>query len=194
MIPVALIRHAPTGWNAVKRLQGRADQPLSDAGRGAAAGWRVPAEFAEYAWYVSPLGRAAETARLLGLACTTEPAVIEMHWGAWEGHTLEELKAKFGHETVANRTALGLDFRPHDGESPREVRERVAGWFKRVAAGGVPAGAVTHQGVIRAALSLATGWTMIGPPPAELDWAAVHVFSVDEFGHVAIDRLNISLT
>lgn len=194
MIPVALIRHAPTDWNAGKRLQGRADQPLSEAGRAAAAGWRLPPEFAGYAWCASPLVRAAETARLLGIACAAEPAVIEMHWGAWEGHTLDELKAKFGHEAVASRTAQGLDFRPHDGETPREVRARVSDWFKRIAARGVPAGAVTHQGVIRAAVSLATGWEMIGPPPFEMEWAAVHVFAVDQTGRVAIDRLNIGLT
>lgn len=194
MIRVALIRHAPTEWNARKRLQGRADQPLSDVGRNAAATWRVPPEFAAYDWYASPLSRAAETARLLGLSCATEPAIVEMHWGAWEGHTLQELEDKFGRDTVANRTALGLDFRPHEGESPREVRERIAAWFKRCGERGVPVGAVTHQGVIRAALSLATGWSMIGQPPFELDWASVHVFSVDDSGRVGIDRLNIGLT
>ncbi len=194
MTPVALIRHAPTEWNAAKRLQGRADQPLSEAGRAAAARWRVPEEFAGFAWCVSPLARAAETARLLGLACATEEAVIEMHWGAWEGHTLDELKAKYGRETVAQRTAHGIDFRPHDGESPREVRDRIAAWFKTCAARATPIGAVTHQGVIRAALSLATGWAMMGPPPVELDWASVHVFAVDASGSVAIDRLNVSLT
>lgn len=194
MTPVALIRHAPTEWNAGKRLQGRADQPLSEAGRAAAASWRLPPEFSGWNWCASPLCRAAETARLLGLACAAEPAIIEMHWGAWEGHTLEELKARFGREAVATRTAQGLDFRPHDGESPREVRERVAAWFARVAARGEPSGAVTHQGVIRAAVSLATGWDMIGPPPFELEWAAVHVFAVDGGGRIAVDRLNVRLT
>jgi len=190
---VALIRHAPTGWNEGKRLQGQSDQPLSAAGRAAAAGWRVPQEFAGYDWHVSPLSRAAETARLLGLACTTEPDIIEMHWGAWEGHTLQELEAKYGREAVKSRTQLGLDFRPHDGESPRDVRNRIAAWLKRCGERGIPVGAVTHQGVIRAALSLATGWTMIGQPPVEMDWASVHVFAVDESGRVEIDRLNISL-
>jgi probable phosphoglycerate mutase len=194
MTPIALIRHAPTEWNEAKRLQGHTDQPLSEAGRAAAAGWRLPAELAHFLWYASPLSRAAETARLLGLACATEPAVIEMHWGAWEGHTLDELKTKYGKDTVTGRTKLGIDFRPHDGESPREVRVRVHAWLKRRAVDGVPAGAVTHLGVIRAMLSLATGWDMIGPPPAVINPATAHLFAVDRSGEVRVERLNISLT
>jgi len=88
---------------------------------------------------------------------------------------------------------MGIDLRPHNGESPREVRGRVESWLMRVAADGAPFGAVAHQGIIRAALSLATGWEMVGPPPYEMDWASVHVFAIDGKGNVEIDRLNISL-
>ena len=37
----ALIRHGATDWNAERRLQGRADLPLSAPGREAVRGWRV---------------------------------------------------------------------------------------------------------------------------------------------------------
>ncbi|HAM46589.1 MAG TPA: histidine phosphatase family protein, partial [Alphaproteobacteria bacterium] len=33
MTLLAFIRHGRTGWNAEKRIQGRTDIPLSDAGR-----------------------------------------------------------------------------------------------------------------------------------------------------------------
>ncbi|MGE3934119.1 MAG: histidine phosphatase family protein [Rhodospirillaceae bacterium] len=192
MIEVALIRHGPTGWNEEKRLQGRADRPLSETGRAKVSGWRLPAEFRDHVWHVSPLVRAAETARLLGIAGATEHAIVEMDWGAWEGQTREELIARYGDEFKL-RTRRGIDLRPHDGESPREVRDRIALWLETVTTRGRHVGAVTHQGVIRAMLSLATGWEMVGPPPVDMDWSSVHVFRAAPGGQVTIHRLNVSL-
>lgn len=193
MIPLALIRHGPTTWNEQRRLQGQTDVPLSPNGDATVRGWRVPDAFAGFDWVASPLSRAAQTAALLNLTAATEPAIMEMHWGDWEGHTHAELQAKYGDE-FRRRAAKGLDLRPHGGESPRDVRTRVQGWLAEVARRGRPLGAVTHQGVIRAVISLATGWTMVTPPPHKLDWASVHLFVVAADGSVAIDRLNISLT
>lgn len=192
IVPLALIRHAPTDWNEAKRLQGRADVPLSARGRDAAAGWELPVEYLKYRWVASPLLRAAETARLLGLDPTPEPALVEMDWGAWEGATFAELTARYGDE-IKNRTAQGLDLRPHDGESPREVRERVASWLLNTARMGIPTGAVTHQGVVRAVISLATGWEMVGPPPHDLGWSHLHLFAIEETGKVKIVKLNVAL-
>ena len=192
MTLLALIRHGPTSWNEEHRLQGRADIPLSKDGRAKVGGWTVPERFHGLCWVASPLTRAVETAELLGVTGATESSIIEMHWGDWEGHTFEELRERYGEEVRA-RAALGLDLRPHDGESPREVLERVRQWLGRVAATGEPTGAVTHQGVIRATLSLATGWDMINPPPVKLDWASVHTFAVGDDGGVEIAELNISM-
>ena len=69
---VALLRHGRTEWNDVRRMQGRADISLSDAGRAQVAAWRLPAALAGARIVASPLARAIETARLL---CGTEPAV-----------------------------------------------------------------------------------------------------------------------
>ena len=193
MIPLALIRHGPTAWNEQRRLQGRTDVPLSPDGHAKVEGWRVPAEFHALHWVSSPLSRARQTAALLELAIRdTEPAIVEMHWGDWEGQTHNELSERYGEE-FKRRAGLGLDLRPDGGESPRDVRARVREWIGRVAAQGRPTGAVTHQGVIRAVISLATGWDMVSPPPHEMDWASLHLFAVDDCGAVAIDRLNISL-
>ncbi len=192
MMPLALIRHAPTAWNEEKRLQGQADIPLSENGRGTVAGWRVPPRFAAYRWVTSPLRRTMETATLLDLDFVTEKAIIEMDWGTWEGHTMDELRGKYGDE-IRRRTARGIDLRPHDGESPREVRDRVREWLLRSARAGDPTGAVTHQGIIRAVLSLASGWDMIRPPPFKMDWSSVHLFNVGADATVEISELNISL-
>ena len=69
----------------------------------------------------------------------------------------------------------------------REVRERVRRWLYGVVERGQPAGAVCHQGVIRALLSLATGWNMIAKPPHRLDWAAAHLFAAHE-GDRTVDQ------
>ena len=193
VVPVALIRHGPTVWNEQKRLQGRADIPLSPDGLAAVRRWRVPEAFAGFEWLASPLSRAAQTAALLDLDAAAEPAIVEMHWGDWDGHTHAELQQKYG-DGFRGRAGAGLDLRPPGGESLREVRRRAQGWLAEVAARGRPTGAVTHQVVIRAVLSLATGWTMEGAPPHALDWASMHLFTVAADGTVSIDRLNISLT
>ena len=89
---VALIRHAPTAWNAEGRVLGQADPPLSPEGAARAARWRLPADLRALAeqerlgWAVSPLGRAIETARILGaVAPLVEPRLAEQDWGDWTG-------------------------------------------------------------------------------------------------------------
>lgn len=191
MTKIALIRHGPTEWNESRRLQGMTDVPLSAAGLDKVRQWRLPDEFAGFDWVASPLTRAAQTARLLGITFRTEPAVREMDWGAWEGRTHRELKLIYGDE-VQRRAAMGLDLHPHEGERPRDVRDRIEAWLAKLETGGRPVGAVTHQGVIRAMMSLATGWDMVSDPPLQLDWSSIHVFDLSPDG-VAVDRVNISL-
>lgn len=172
---VALLRHAATAWNEAGRMQGRADPPLSPAGRAALAGRCLPAELDGAQWYVSPARRAQQTAALLGAAAVeTVDALVEMDWGAWEGETLAALRRDPG---FAAHEALGLDFQPPGGESPRAVQRRIAAWLAGLA-GAAPVVAVTHKGVIRAVLGLAYGWDMTGKPPAKLDWSCLHLFDV----------------
>ncbi len=192
MTLLAMIRHGPTTWNEEHRLQGRTDVPLSAVGTVRVETWAVPDEFRAFDWVASPLLRASETARLLGLDFNTEAAIVEMDWGAWEGHTRAELDRIYGDE-VRRRADLGLDLTPHDGESPRELRARVSGWLDRVVEAGRPTGAVTHQGVIRAVLSLATGWDMLNKPPIKLDRSSLHLFELGGGGRVEISRVNIRL-
>ena len=100
MISLALIRHGPTVWNEQKRLQGQTDIPLSPDGLKQVEGWSLPTEFSNFKWFASPLTRAQQTAELLGLTVETEPSIIEMHWGDWEGQTGKELKEKLGDDCV----------------------------------------------------------------------------------------------
>ena len=192
---VALLRHAATEWNALGRMQGRTDVPLSEAGRAQARSWRIPASLQPARIVSSPLVRAVETARILGGGPPRSvPELIEMDWGVWEGRTLASLRAELG-EAFERNAARGLDFRPPGGESPREVLQRLRGWLARVPRG--PAGplvAVTHKGVIRAALVAATGWDMTGKPPQKLHDGTMHLFRLAADGTPAPERLNIPLT
>lgn len=192
MTLVAFVRHGPTEWNEAKRLQGRRDIPLSENGIKTVSGWTLPEEFHPFDWVASPLTRARQTADMLGITYRIEPAVQEMDWGAWDGHTVHELREKFG-DVIAEREAKGIDLRPHEGESPREVRTRIETWLGTISHAGQPTGAVCHQGIIRAMLSLATGWDMVNKPPEKLEWAAVQLFRLETDGSVAVERLNISL-
>jgi broad specificity phosphatase PhoE len=187
---LALIRHMPTEWNAAGRLQGREDLPLA---AGAAPEWRVPPELDGFRWLTSPLRRAIDTAHRLGIAePVVEPRLAEMGWGAWEGETLAGLRSRLGAE-MAMAEAAGLDLRPPGGESPREVQARVMPLLAEIARSARPTATITHKGVIRAVLSLATGWDMKDKPPHRLSWSAAHLFRLDTAGRPSVACLNISL-
>jgi len=175
-------------------MQGRRDVPLSERGRAQARSWRIPAEIApDTLWVSSPLCRAVETAEILtGRSVERESALVEMSWGDWEGHTLAELRSTQSEAYAAN-VVRGIDFRPPNGESPRDVLARVEPWLTRVAARRTPVTAVTHLGVLRALLAAATGWDMVGKPPLRLQSGALHRFAVDRDGRVAIVDCNIPL-
>jgi len=194
MTRIALIRHGPTDWNRARRIQGRTDIPLGDDGRAVVASWRLPPEIEGFDWIASPLARAVETAQALGvpMPIATDPRLVEMDWGAWEGLTLAELRARFGDVMRANE-ARGLDFRPAGGESPRDVQARVGDWLADVAERGRPVAAVVHKGVLRAVYALATGWDMMTRPPDEVEWGAIHFFAVAADGTPAVERLNVPL-
>ena len=189
MTPLLMIRHGPTHWNAVKRLQGRADVPLSEAGLDQVSRWRVPDPFGAFAWRVSPLLRARQTAEALGLTARVEPRLIEMDYGSYEGRTIADLRLEIGAEMTENEDR-GLDFTPPGGESPRDVQNRLRPMLAEIRE---PTGCVTHKGVIRALMALATNWDMIGKPPVKLDWSSAHLFQLDADGDISLDRPNISL-
>lgn len=190
---VLFIRHGRTAWNAGGRIQGHTDIALDDVGRSDLDGRRLPREFAQWPVFASPLVRAVESAHLLGLAAPRlDERLREMSYGAWEGSTWDELRARHG-DQLAARERQGLDFRPDGGESPRELRARLRDWLGEIA-GGVPVVAVTHKGVIRMALAMATGWDLVSRAPHRLRWDRAHLFDVtqDPPG-LCIRRLNLPL-
>jgi probable phosphoglycerate mutase len=186
MIAVALIRHAPTTWNAERRLQGRTDIPLSPEGRTLAATWRLPQELSGFEAWSSPLTRTRETAGLLGLTPRLDDRLIESSWGTWEGETMADLDKRPGFVEAERR---GLDLAAPGGESVRQVQARLRDWLAALTA---PALAITHNGVLRAAYALATGWTMVEKPPQKMAASSAHLYTWNG-ERLTLDRLNLSL-
>ena len=188
MTRLLVIRHAATDWNEAGLMQGRADRALSAAGRAWCRDARLPADWQDAQCLSSPLTRAVETARLLGLDPTAEPRLVEMDWGDWEGQSLRALRASEG-DAMARNEARGLDFRPTGGESPRDVQARLKPFLAELTASTI---AVTHKGVLRALYALATGWDMKAKAPDKLLNGHAHAFSVSS-GAPTVAALNIPL-
>jgi len=184
-----VIRHGVTDWNAENRLQGRADRRLSDDGKAGVRCWVIPREFNGFHCASSPLQRATETARLLGKTPDIEPALTEMSWGQWEGKNWQDIQARLGPEVMAAHKAKGLDFRPDDGESPRDVQARLKPWLASLDR---PTLAISHKGVLQALYALASGWQMTVKPPVKFRHGEAFLFQVRS-GQVEVGRMNIGL-
>ncbi|SEG81149.1 histidine phosphatase family protein [Marinobacterium lutimaris] len=184
---ILVVRHGKTTWNLEKRLQGRRDIPLSDEGFAQLAGKRPPQAFASIPWYVSPLLRAQQTAKALGINdfITTE-ALIEMNWGDWEGERLPELRRRLG-PAMQQEEDKGLDLSPPNGESPRQVRTRILTWLQTAGFATEKIGLVTHKGVIRALLSEALDWQMLEACPVKIRWDQALLFRCSAEGIELLD-------
>jgi probable phosphoglycerate mutase len=191
---IVALRHAPTAWNRGQRLQGRTDVALDEEGVAVAARWRAEPDWAGYRILSSPLQRARMTASILfpDAEIGIDRRLIEMDFGAWEGKRLADLRADPAEE-AASREDLGLDFRAPGGESPREVQARIQPLLARLAELERPTVLVTHKAVIRALYALASGWAMIGKPPAKLRPGCAQLFRLSADGTPAVERLNVRL-
>jgi len=100
VLTVVLTRHGGTTRSKPEQHLGQhLDVPLSDEGRAQAAalGRRLAGVGFERV-VASPLRRAVETARLIvrGREPETDPRLLEMDYGAWEGLTYEQVAARDG--------------------------------------------------------------------------------------------------
>jgi len=192
-VRIALIRHGPTAWNAEGRIQGKRDVPLSDEGRKLFATLLPPPGFEHARAFVSPLGRARETASLLGIENPTiDERLAEHGWGQWEGLTREEILARDGKDAFV-RAGSGIDFTPRGGERTADLIARVRGFLSDVAKSSPDAVAITHRGILRSAYAIATGWEMLTPMPDALDLTKALILSLDGGGQTAIAALNVPL-
>ncbi|HEX9530444.1 MAG TPA: histidine phosphatase family protein [Acidimicrobiales bacterium] len=179
---IILVRHGQTAANAEGRLLGRLDPPLTELGRrqamALAASVGRPARV-----ITSPLGRARETAALLGLPAripvTVDDRWIEIDYGSYDGCPLRDVPAE-----LWARWRSDSNFRPPDGESLAAVGRRVRAACEELAEEATSSDVVvvSHVSPIKAAVAWAlevdegVAWRM------RLDVAAVCRLGVGPLG------------
>ena len=123
-----VLRHGETKHNAAGVWQGQLDSPLSERGlTQAAAAAAALVAFAPARVVASDLSRAAVTgetvARVDGIPFSTDERFREIHAGAWQGLTGEEVRA--GYPEDMDKLLRGEDFkRGGHGESVADVAAR----------------------------------------------------------------------
>lgn len=156
-----LVRHAQTAWNDVNRLQGHSDVPLNPVGEQQAK--RLGDRFASHhlrGIFTSALQRSRQTAQMIaagnghGVSPIVEHGLAEMHLGAWEGLTPEEVDARFDDSYQRWRERPSSVVIP-EAEPLDAFRERVRRAFGKIVSG-LGDGEhviVSHGGVIAALLA-----------------------------------------
>jgi probable phosphoglycerate mutase len=180
---VLLARHGQTDDNIEPiRAQGFSDTPLNETGRGQAheLADRVAASYGVASLWSSDLGRALETASIVGARIGLEPLIDarlrEGDRGDWEGRLFLDI-AQDDPEGYAAWLHAGAGFRFPGGESLQEQSDRVMAALKDIhAAGELPALVVCHRGSIRVVLCRAD--------PRGLD--AFHEYEVPNTGIVEL--------
>lgn len=157
---ILVIRHGETQWNRQGRLQGRRDTPLTiDGFRQAMAVGEYHrdrvAEASERSLWVSPLGRARQTASVVADmwqlpfdSFQVDAALSERAYGQWEGLLQADIRATRGAEIEEN-DRNPWTYAMADGESRAQLVARLRKWLD-----GLPLGplhiVVTHSGCLRA--------------------------------------------
>lgn len=173
---IYFVRHGETDWNVAMRFQGQLDVPINARGQKQAdANGAVIREHAagpeRFDFVSSPLGRTRETmARVrtaMGLepnAYRTDDRLMEVNYGDWEGHTLEEIERRFP-ELFEERLRDKWNFLPpgKNAESYAMLAKRIERWLQTVSG---PMICATHGGVIRSVFHIAGGLT--GKQAAEM--------------------------
>ncbi|MEO3998423.1 histidine phosphatase family protein [Mesorhizobium sp. CAU 1732] len=161
---VYFVRHGETDWNAEGRLQGQVDTDLNAKGRSQAdRNGRKLAELisdpSKFDFVASPLRRTRDTMEHIRTQMNlppkdyrTDPVLVEVHFGDWQGHTFEELEATEPGCFVRREVDKWNFLPPGAGaESYDDLAERIRPWFEGLQRETV---CVTHGGIVRSVFRL----------------------------------------
>lgn len=156
---VYFLRHGQTDWNVESRFQGQHEVDINATGREQARrnGRRLAElieEPARFEFVASPLRRTRETMDIvraeLGLeprGYRLEPRLMELHFGDWQGLTIDKVEAAFpGSEAARERDKWGFLPPGSSAESYEMLSQRIRPWLTSLERDTV---CVTHGGVIR---------------------------------------------
>ena len=185
---VFLVRHGETEWSLNGRHTGVSDIPLTENGREVARRWRPFAATRTFDLVLtSPLRRARETCELAGLGerAETDPYLMEWNYGAYEGLTPTEIRARQPEWMIFRDGCPG-------GESPEQIGARVDRLIARIRARAANVALFAHGHVLRV---LGARW--LGLPPSAgshflLETASLSVLS-SYHGVPAMKRWNAPL-
>lgn len=156
MKQVYLIRHGLPDFPGGKKLcLGTTDIPMGTAGMCQAAEMakQLPPVTAVFS---SPLTRAVQTAQAIGLPVTVLPGLRELHAGAWDGLTFEEIRARYPELYAARGQDLTLPLPGAEDQAEGLARFLEAMEAATMAAPGDFA-VVAHGGIIARFLQAVTG-------------------------------------
>jgi probable phosphoglycerate mutase len=182
-----IIRHGESEWNRIGRYQGQADAPLSELGlrQAEALAGRLRNERLD-AIFTSPLQRAARTAAAVArfhphVPPASEPALLEIDHGEWQGLMVDEVKGRYG--------AGLLEWRMHPtraqmpgGESFSNILKRVLDFKERLLIEYSEKNVLvsTHDVVVKILVADALGMNM---DRINRIWVTNASISVVEYGH-----------
>jgi probable phosphoglycerate mutase len=155
-LPITLVRHGETEWNALQIIQGQDDTArLNEKGREQArvAGASLRDEGFEHV-VASDLARAQETAAIIAsilkLDVSLDPLLRERSFGVFEKGPISALASDA--TGILDHVLVNPDARPAGGESFRDMVVRADLFFDRVANewSRTRLLVVTHGGTIRA--------------------------------------------
>jgi probable phosphoglycerate mutase len=154
--PLYMLRHGETAWNTERRMQGTKDSPLTERGRAQAIamGRALKAELARHPaptlFLRSPLGRAGETAEIVGRELGIDaaqwhddPRLAELRYGEWEGFTWKEIELRHP-DALSQWRADPHGFCPPGGETHFELRCRTQAALSDIIAGNTRTVVVGH--------------------------------------------------
>ncbi len=191
------VRHGETDWNVEGRLQGQHDIPLNARGCAQASHCgnvlrdlfaREGIDPAGLDYVSSPLGRARQTMELargaMGLAVgdyRLAQDLIEISFGAWEGFTIAEMRAR-DLEGVTAREHDKWHFLPPGGESYEAVSARMGEWYGRLKRDTV---AAAHGGTARGLMAALGIAKPAAAPLIDIEQGVVYVFAGDNLTRYA---------
>jgi len=194
-----LVRHGETAWNREGRYQGRTDVPLSEEGeaQARALGARLTGLPIALA-LASPLTRTRRTAEAVlgerGVALETDPALIEISHGQWEGQLASAIEISHAEMFGTWRAHPDRDVPAGpDAETLGDVEERAWPVLVRTCSrlgADETALLVAHDAVNRVLLCRVLGlpltrvWTFRQSP------AALNVLSGPSLAELQVVRLN----
>lgn len=134
---VYLTRHGQTEWNLERRLQGRGNSPLTEAGieRAKELRDRIKDIHIDYI-YSSPIERALDTANIIkgdkSIEVITDDGLMEMCFGDYEGRKTDEVMAENPEWNIDLIMHGDVKLCAPNGENLESVRARVAETMDRI--------------------------------------------------------------